>query len=83
MLAIFFFLYTVKETYSSLKLKGIITNSCHGAVETNPTRNNEVAGSIPGLIQWVKDMALLRAVMQVADAAWILHCCGSGIGWQL
>ena len=24
----------------------------------NPTRNHEVSGSIPGLIQWVKDLAL-------------------------
>ena len=30
-----------------------------GAVETNPPRNHEVAGLIPGLSQWARDLALL------------------------
>ena len=30
---------------------------------TNPTRNHEVVGLIPGLVQWVKDPVLPRAVV--------------------
>ena len=30
-----------------------------GSAETNPTRNHEVVDLIPGLLQWVKDLALL------------------------
>ena len=56
-------------------------SSRRGTVETNPTRNCEGAGLTPGLTQWVKDLALLWAVVWVADAARIL--CGCGVGWQL
>ena len=33
-------------------------SSRRGAAETNPTRNHEVVGSVPGLAQWVTDPVL-------------------------
>ena len=49
----------------------------------NPTGSYGVAGSVPGprSVGWGSGVAW--AVVWVADTAWILRCCGSGIGWQL
>ena len=44
-------------------LKYDTRSSRHGAAETNPTRNHEVACLIPALAQWVKDLALPWAVV--------------------
>ena len=49
--------YTVLA-YRSSRKNALFWSSHRGASETNPTRNHEVAGSLPGLAQWVKDPVL-------------------------
>ena len=50
---------TVEERVCPLKgLKiRVFWGSRGDAVETSPTRNHEVVGSIPGLVQWITDLA--------------------------
>ena len=61
-----------------LKWKGSVGVSYCGSAVMNPTSIHEDVGS---LTQWVKDPALLWAVVRVT-AAWILRCCGCGVGRQ-
>ena len=55
----------ISGTYQPLReLKvGVYQSSCCGTAEMNPTCNHEVVGPIPGLNQWIKDLALPWAVV--------------------
>ena len=52
-------------------LKKACGSSHCGSALTNPNRIHKDTGSIPGLAQWVKDLALPWVMVQVADVTWI------------
>ena len=56
--------------------KNIFKSSHHGLEVTNSTNIHEDEGLIPGLTQWVTDLALSRAV--VTDTARIWRGCSIG-----
>ena len=46
-------------------MKKKLQSSRHGSVVMNLTSIHEDMGFIPGLAQWVEDLALLRAVVRL------------------
>ena len=58
------------------------SSHCGSAVK-NLMSVREDAGSIPGLAQWVKDLALLQAAALIEGVVQIRCGCGCSVGRQL
>ena len=65
------------EETVSFPSEDVSWSSCRGAAEMNPTRNHEVASSIPGLAQWVKGsgVAVSCGVGCRCSLDLVLGCC--------
>ena len=85
--AVYFKLIRVRLQFSSSfsldSFKVLHDGSSHwGSMETDLTGIHEDAGWIPGLTQWVRDLALLWAVVYITDVAQIPCSCGCSVGQQ-
>ena len=64
-------------------IRFMLQRSRGGSAVMNPISIHEDMGLILGLDQWLTDLVLLGAVVQITDAVQSWCCCGCGIRWQL
>ena len=70
----------IKFTIATINNKFIFGAPIVAQWVKDPASIHEDVSFIPGLIQWVKDLALPQDAAQVMNAAQIWHCHGCGIG---
>ena len=69
----------IGKIFFGINLTNFWSSQCC-SVGMNPNSIHEDMGLLPDPTQWVKDLALLWAVVLVADMAQILFCCSCGVG---
>ena len=68
---------------ADLLIKVLLGISHCGTVETNLTSIHEDVSSIPGLLSELGTGCCHELYYRLSDVAWILHCCGCGVGQQV